>query len=245
VIRPAGKKTEPLALMACKAVMRAHLSGAAVAVFAVLLDHVNWQTFRCDPGLERICTLTDYSRSSVQAGTDQLVAHAFIRVALHGGSGGRNSYVFNWALIRELDEKKQAALHSRPSRPEMSGLPRPEVQTQTRVENPISKPEGAGAGIDRLSDPTVSKGQARRNASRDWRPAIQHPVGREAAREAALWRWDADLRNHNPELYQYVLGVISEEVISEITAAEMQRRGDGLRYILDHLQDLRRGTKHD
>ena len=76
--------------MACKVIMRARLSASAKAVGAVLLDHVNWRDFRCDPGIERLVLLTGYSRSNVQAGLQQLQDGGIIAIHVHGSRSGRN-----------------------------------------------------------------------------------------------------------------------------------------------------------
>ena len=105
-----AEKVEPLALMACKAVMRARVSAAAKAAFAVLIDHHNWRSGRCDPGLSRIAKLSGYSRDAVQTGIKQLAETGFIQVMTHGGGSDRNQYIFDWQHIRSLDSDAKVAM---------------------------------------------------------------------------------------------------------------------------------------
>ena len=239
---PTKPKTEPLKVIACKAIMRARLSGAANAVGAILLDHVNWGDFRCDPGIERLVGLTGYSRSNVQSGIDQLVAEGLLLVHVRGGRMGRNSYEFCWDAIRRRDDAMQVALFSGARRTRDQGEPRPEIRAQTRVLNPKSEPGGADDRLPPLSESDVSKGQARREKEKPWRGALQSASPREAAEAAALRRWNADLLarfKNDRSVYEAIVAAIDEVMQKEITAAEMRRHGDGIRYILEHLAEHR------
>lgn len=104
--------TEPLGLKACKAIMRARVSGAAKCVGAVLIDHVNWRdpNFRCDPGIDRLVKLTGFSRSNVQTGIQQLVGTGLLFIHVQAGRSGRNRYEFSWDEIRRRDAEMQEAL---------------------------------------------------------------------------------------------------------------------------------------
>jgi hypothetical protein len=238
---PTKPKTEPLKVIGCKVIMRARVSSGAKAVGAVLLDHVNWHDFRCDPGIERLADLTGYSRSNVQAGIDQLESDGLIVVHVRGGRSGRNSYEFCWDEIRRRDAAMQDALFSGARRTRDQGEARPEIRAQTRVLNPKGEP---GFASDRQTPPSKSngsKGQARKEKERPWRGALRSLSPGDAAEAAALRRWSADLLVHfkcDLAAYQAIVDAVDEDLQRKITAAEIQRHGAGLQYILDHRDEL-------
>lgn len=50
-----------------------------------LIEHFNRRTGRCDPGIERLAKLTNYSTRTVIRATRRLEAAALIRKVRHGG----------------------------------------------------------------------------------------------------------------------------------------------------------------
>ena len=65
------------------------------------------------------------------------------------------------------------------------------------------------------------------------------PPSAEVRRTAAERRWTKALHNHfssSSEVYGEVIGAIDQEMISAATAAEMDRRGAGIAYILEQLR---------
>ena len=120
--------------------MRARVSAAAKSAFAVLLDHHNWKTGRCDPGLDRIVRLAGYSRKATWLGLQQLEAAGIIEIATHGSRSNRNGYRFRWDVIRALDGRAKAALGSGRKRPhkgvENDHLGVVENDQQTRCNKP-------------------------------------------------------------------------------------------------------------
>lgn len=232
-------KPEPLGLMACKVVMRARVSSAAKAAGAVLLDHVNWTDFRCDPGIERIVKMAGYSRSNVQAGLQQLADDGIVTIRVHGSRMGRNSYDFCWDEIRRRDAAMQEALKSGSPPTRKQGGGDPESEAQTRVPNPKIEPVGQAR--------KNWEGVAHRLPATQARPP---PTARrsEAAETAAVRRWNGDLHKsfgQDPVTYAAIIAAIDAEIRDAATEAEIRKRGSGIATILEQLEDhgLTRGER--
>jgi hypothetical protein len=238
-------KTEPLGLIACKVIMRSKLSSSAKAVGAVLLDHVNWKSLRCDPGEERIAELTGYARSSVQSAIAQLRKEGFLVVDLHGGQFGKNQYTFAWDVIRDKD-RQHAARHRGRGSPEEPGLPRPESRAQTRSGNPIIEPVTSADSETAPERPDRRNGQPRQGRATTSglrtpnRPVSDRsPSRNDVAVSSAERRWTSHLMNllrPHPDECALVLDHIDEDLKQAATAAELARRGAGIHHLVRALQ---------
>lgn len=248
---------EPRALMFCKVVMRARINAAAKAVAAILLDHLNWKTGRCDPGLARIAGLSGYSRAAVQIGIDQLVGARLIRVIRHGGGSDRNRYQIDWANVRELDAAHCERLGYAPNRARQGMARRGrggvvendhggvvendhggvvENDHQTRR----SKPDEENTGVVTLPErgaAAPSKGQAGRGAfHRGQRPFLLPLAGGRGgasqgqAKARSESRYLADLIAKLPtsDARADAWAIVTEDLQSEIVAAERSAEGAGL-----------------
>lgn len=240
----ASEKTEPLALIASKAIMRMRVSTTAKTVAALLLDHVNWQDFRCDPGATRLARLGGHSRSNVQVAIKRLQEAGILNVRIHGGRFGTNQYDFNWDKLRESDAETQAALKRSDWSPRNPQPERSAVRAQTRSANPFEPEATANSGTT-LRSPRRRKEQAGGEPIAYSRVALhQQSVTvsrRDAAVAAAEGRWSQTLTNrlrNRPEILATALSAIDPTVSRAATEAEATRRGAGLRYILKHLQRL-------
>lgn len=238
-------KSEPLSLLACKVIMRSKVSSAAKAVGAVLLDHVNWKTYRCDPGEERIVVLSGYVRSTVQSAIAQLADEKILTVNIHGGRFGKNQYDFDWDMIREAD-CGQAARHRGRNQPEEPGMPRPETRAQTRSVNPFTEPVAQADSKKAPKQPDRGKGQAEqgRGTASHSHPARRRsstfgPSHSDVAAVSAERRWSADLLDrlrHDLDRYALAVERIDEDLRQAATVAEVRRRGDGVDCVLRGLQ---------
>lgn len=251
--RPSGEKTKPLALIACKAIMRSRVSSAAKAVAAELLDHVNWSDpgKRCDPSVERIAWRTGRSRSTVQSGLDQLQKDGVLVVHVHGGLFGRNQYDFSWDEILRRDAVAQSTRKTGPPRPGNRGVGSPDSRAQTRSDNPKIEPV-ATTNLDDIGKRHDPIGEREKGIIRAKKGKIapsrsppeknfdltQHAT---AALAAAERRWNHDLLgclSSDPVLYGTFVDAIDMEINEAATKAEMGHRGDGIEYLLEQLRHL-------
>lgn len=236
-------KREPLALIASKAIMRMPISSAAKSVAAVLLDHVRWTDFRCDPGMPRLAKLSGLSRSNTQVAIRRLEQAQLLTVQIHGGRFGTNQYDFNWALLRQSDAAMQVALNRRGDPPRLAVRGASPVGAQTRSSNPRSEPEQHGARTEAVARPDRRKGHAEEAVASVARsrppPNRVLPSRQELSESAAEARWSrrlTELLRSKPEVYGAVLQLIDASLSRRATEAERKRRGAGLRTIVVHLQ---------
>ncbi len=227
--------TEPLALMACKVVMRAGLPSSANAVASVLLDRYNWKSGRCDPGFASIAKLAGVSRSGVRKAIDALVGAKLIKVVTHGGGSGRNQYDFAWDEIRARDAAFQVAIGYAPNG--ARGMPQtghggvPQTGHQTRRTKPdeeTRRPEGTP---DSEAAPN-KKLQAERGAFANGQRSMLLPFSRgkglsrsDAAYNAIVLRLSAALRRDGLEAQT------TPNQLHEAAEAEQATPGSGLRVL--------------
>ena len=79
-----------------------NLSGATKAVAALIVDHFNIKTERCDPGLERLADKTGFTTRTVRRSLRALEAERLLKSLRYGGHNQTNAYQINWGLIRHL-----------------------------------------------------------------------------------------------------------------------------------------------
>src|SRR4051812_2174078 len=72
-------------------------------VGAVLIEHYNRETERCDPGIERVASLIGISTRTVMRCNERLVAAGLFRKIRHGGYGNRNQYEPIWIRFAEYE----------------------------------------------------------------------------------------------------------------------------------------------
>jgi hypothetical protein len=231
-------KKKPLGFITCKLIMRGRYPSAAKAAIGVLLDHVSWRTFRCDPSLSRVAWLSGYSLSNVQAGIKAVADDGILIVHRHGGRHGNNAYEFCWQEILRRDEEFQNTLHSGRGPTRKQGATVPDIREQTLFNNPNKEPERVGALSEPFPVSNVGKWQPRREIERNRILAFRSTSAGDAAQSSALRRWNDDLLNlyrQTPRAYA-LAELIDIAVADAATKAEMKRHGNGLRVILDHVR---------
>ncbi len=226
-------------LLALKALCIApRLSSNQRRVGAGLIEHYNRRTGQCDPGHGRLAKLFGIDKRTAIRATQGLVAHGLFEKIRHGGRSSRNFYVPVWSRFRDICAVWDAQLKNRRSAAatEMPLAGRQtchaasaDVVTQTYQSNlqletcdglPMKEKEVTTRSL------TASPPQAKSRRPLD------------SALTAAERRWNTDLHAHfssSPEIYGQVIGAINQELQSAATAAEMNRRGAGISYILEQL----------
>lgn len=249
----AGDEAPPAAVIACKAIMVAHLSSAAKAAAAAILEHLNWTNGRCDPGLHRIADVAGYSRSNVHAGITQLAEAGLLSVASYGSrSSHRNAYAFNWDELGRLYQVMALKLRPGPSRKQDGAQSRsqdsdlPEIRTQTLTTNPEIEPLVRNSS-SRAAQTQGNNRQAEKNEQRQRQLFLTHVVpggkadattGRQqaAANAAAEARWDRDLRQRlSLEAYGSAVEAITPALQQAATEAELRKRGSGFDLLVSEL----------
>ena len=86
-------------------------------VGALLIEHYNRESGRCDPGIERMSALLGLSTRTVMRAIKRLEAAGLFKKVRHGGYSHRNSYVPNWSrfagLLDAWNERLKLAANSR------------------------------------------------------------------------------------------------------------------------------------
>lgn len=88
------------------------LPAIARQVGALLLRHLNQQTGRCDPGIDRMATFLNCSRASIFRALDQLEKRKLIDRDRHAGTFRTNAYRPCWAVLRRCADQLDFALKS-------------------------------------------------------------------------------------------------------------------------------------
>jgi hypothetical protein len=238
--KPTGKP--PLGYIASKVIARARYSSAAKAAAIGLLDHVNWKTSRCDPSINRLVELLPFARSNIQSGLKAVEADGILIIHRHGGRSGRSSYEFNWDEIQRRDAEFQKALHSGRGTTRNQGAECSDIGAQTLSKNPNIEPGLLRAAAEPLSEPKASNGSARRDIVGRSPLIPRLPSSQQAAEAAALRRWNDDLLaclKDEPIVFEIIVELIDVDIQNAATEAELRRRGDGLRLILDYVRQIR------
>jgi len=226
------------------------LSGTEKRVAAALLDSFNRKTAQCDPGFGRLAGLLSISRRTVIRSINRIENAHFVRRIRHGGKSHRNSYVPNWTLFLDLEERwkrrmknyKAVDTEESLSCPQKCHLGGAEDGTQTSLINQFELTEGA-----KPKSKTANASVSKREAADRLRP---EPFVREgtrplqAATTAAERRWSTDLILQfasDPETHARIIGVIDADMQDKATQAELLRRGAGIALILRNVR-LQLGT---
>jgi DNA-binding transcriptional ArsR family regulator len=209
-------------------------------VGVILIEHYNRRTGRCDPGVERIATLSGLSPRTVMRATWRLEKAGLVRKIRHGGYSNRNRYEPNWQRFAELEAvwRNKLKQKSRSRGTQMS----PEtgqgghVDSDKRVTQTFISNQNQLTG----SNLNLNRGnQAGRFVPKENGSIPERSRSRNAAATAAERRWSGDLLQHfasTPAIYGDVVAAIDPEMQARATEVEMKRHGDGLRYILGRLR---------
>jgi hypothetical protein len=202
-------------------------------IAVALIEHFNRRTGRCDPGIERLSKLTNYSIRTVLRSTAHLQTLGLIGKVRHGGHANRNRYEPNWQKIAELgakwEERLRAGSRSRSAKlSPATGQPRPldgdSGVTQTYRDNLIKRTCQTALEGNRMAragrrDPSIPSSTA-------WRSAAERRVSQEIDR-----RFASDIA-----AYAQVIGAIDSSLMNAATEAEMKQRGSGIHLIIEHLR---------
>jgi hypothetical protein len=202
-------------------------------VGAILLEHFNRRTGRCDPGIERIAGLLGCCTRTVIRSTARLEKAGLFRKVRHGGYSNRNSYEPNWAQFaqHEVAWKGKLQQSSRLRRPELSHAAGHE--SHSPGDSPVTQTYSTNLHKQ------TSHGLPRRENRYRPRPDHLSQSSAHAARVQAERRWsDALLHRyaHQPVTYAEIIELIDPELSSAATAAELSRQGAGLRVIQQQLK---------
>jgi hypothetical protein len=233
--------TTPLeTLLAIKAIcLHRGLNSNERRVGAALIEHFNRRTGQCDPGIARLAKLLGLSQRTIVRSINGLSRYGLFMRIRHGGRLGRNFYVPLWSQFRMVcafwDQlmkngrlQEGTALSQEYSQGRPTGGVRPGNQTY----------------LNNLHTSTYY-GLSKQNHTDE--PGSAHKIAqfgqsgqsaREAAATAAERRWNTALHDrfsNTPELYGQVIEAIDETIQAAATAAEMNKQGAGIAYILEQL----------
>lgn len=206
-------------------------------VAAVLLEHYNRLTTRCDPGLERIAALIGVSTRTVIRSNKRLERAGLFRKVRHGGHGNCNSYEPAWTRF---------AQHEASWRKKMKG-----AEARVASVSPAAwqsghvRGDGAVTQTFRTNLPqrTCSKRQPEEakivgHLTQRAAPRIRNQSA-DAARSQAERRWSNDLHNKYgmmPVTYGQIIDAIDRAMQAAATECELKSRGAGLNYLLKQLK---------
>jgi hypothetical protein len=228
-------------------------------VASAIVDHFNNKTTQCDPSLDTLAVLLGIHRRTVIRAVNRLVSLKYFRRVRHGGKYHRNFYEPIWSRFREVEaewQRRRLAHSQRFCGKKVSPWQRqPEHRaggddvTQTTPTN-ISNETLPVRSIQNDLQGQSSSNALKRAAEKEQYSSIRHPnrqmfpvkqtSSREAAYDSAERRWNAELQKRylaTPDVYGEIIDKIDEAMKAAATEAEMQCRGNGVRYILKQLQD--------
>jgi DNA-binding MarR family transcriptional regulator len=217
-------------------------------VAAVLIEHFNRKTGRCDPGMERVARLAGVSKRTVIRSLSRLETAGLFRRDRHGGHANCNSYEPVWAGFAEI-ERAWNARFSEASRanglsPRSSGMSPASCQPSHL---------GSDSAVTQTCRTNLQKRTSEEGHSRkelvvprppDERWSAHRVRSGDAAEAAALRRWTDSLHqhfHHLPVTYGEIVEAITPKMADAATDAELRRRGAGIAYIA---AQLRLGSLH-
>lgn len=207
-------------------------------VGALLIEHYNRKTGRCDPGIERLSALLGLSTRTVIRSIKRLEAVGLFKKYRHGGYSHRNSYVPNWARFEELsaawDKRLKLASVSRSAKLSPSERHTSHVEPDSRVTQTYKANLHQQTYRDsRGSDEVSTSPKARRLIS----PICVNAS--DAASTAAERQWTRALHQRfasMPVTYGEIIERIDPDIREAATLAELNSRGAGLNHILRALR---------
>jgi len=195
-------------------------------VLALLIEHFNRKTERCDPGLDRISALLGVSSRTVIRSIHRLEAAGLLKKIRHGGFSHRNSYEPNWTRFFDFEriwnDRFRRSANTR----------RPQLTPSHRHPSHL---EG-----DRTVNQTFKANPHQQTYSDSRQGGLSTPpTSAEAAAVEAERRWTTALHQHfapMPTTYGEVIAAIDPSMRDAATNAELKRRGAGIGYIFRQLR---------
>jgi hypothetical protein len=207
-------------------------------VGAVLLEHFNRKTARCDPGLERVANLLGISVRTVIRCNHRLERAGLFRRIRHGSSfGNRNCYIPNWQRFAELEQAWRSQFNRRPNSSATKSSPALRQDCHLHRDSTVTQ-----TCITNLPKLTCSSGLPKKGSAAHSPTAPARVSGkpaRDAARDAADGRWLRDVGEKYqqfPTTYSELIEAITDQIQTRATDAELQRRGAGLIYVETQLK---------
>jgi hypothetical protein len=191
-------------------------------VLALVIEHFNRKTERCDPGLNRISALLGLCTRTAIRSIHRLEAAGLLKKIRHGGFSHRNRYEPNWLRFAEFERawNERFGRDSKARRAELS--PSPCHRGHLESDNPVNQ---------------TCKTNPHQQTYRDNRHRVRVPTlpsSRDAALVEAERRWTDELHRQfasKPMTYGEIIAQIDIGIRTAATTAEMKRRGAGLEYI--------------
>lgn len=186
------------------------------------MEHYNRKTEQCDPSVERLATMLGIGTASVQRATNELCseAHGMFKREHHGGRNRRSSYKPCWPKYAAIVADWEARMVSGEAPATVSKVIGSQYQnryldtirsdTLTQRRNPDKEP------LRRVTGKNRSSGSGR--------SGIAH--------EAATRRLQRQIADLEKPVKQ-AAWELDQEVWETAIAAEIRRRGSGLRMLLD------------
>jgi hypothetical protein len=208
-------------------------------VAAVLIEHFNRKTNRCDPGLLRIAGLLGISERTVIRSVKRLERSGLFRKVRHGGYGNRNSYEPVWLLFERYEQSWRARFAPNKSS-KVTGS-----SSKTRPACHLQDDSGVTQTYrtNNLHNETYSQGHPKNESKNTTTSASKNPQfgnrSMDAAMAQAERRWSNVLHEQfkaMPITYGELIEAITDDIRSAANAAEMQHRGDGVAYIFRQLK---------
>ena len=236
------------------ALLSAGLSHRALKVGQALIWHANAKSGRCDPSVARLAAETKLSTRSVQRAIGELEVAKVLRRARHSGGAFTNAYAFEWGGLRQKYQKwlsdhgLATATPDKTVTPPLTELSQTPDKTVTQIREEYKK--GIGEGGRSPSAPSRKRADASRlngfqgECRSKALPPLHFlakrngPPSATVAREKAHQRFDADARKHlSVEAYEDFVGRVDDETVKQAIAAEVKKRGAGLRLALRRLEE--------
>lgn len=210
-----------------KALTASGLSGVAMAVGSVLIEHYNLKTGRCDPAIAGVAAKANTSKRNAQRAVNDLVAAGLFTVAVNGGHAHANAYFPVWPRMVEL-----AAQMDQGATNLARGDDRSVVQNQRTKPDSDSLPVKAPRG----RKPDNVPGQRSMLLPMDGGRAVRVPQQGDVAVEAKRSILNKQLNEYlqafgKPIFVEGLTRSMSVDWAPAI-AAEMRRAGDGLPMLL-------------
>jgi predicted transcriptional regulator len=204
-------------------------------VAAVLIEHFNRRTGRCDPSIGRIAKLLSIHRRTVMRSIKHLESAGIIRTHRHGGHSNSNQYAPDWARFEAIVKDWQERFSGRTTATELSlsrgrecHLDGDRAVTQTYPSKNLPKIT-CSVGHPRKENRSIVDSQLRHP------PTLRTIGSSNAMRSAAERRWsDALLRKFSdqPVTYGDIIEAITTEIQNAATDAELRARGGGYAYVM-------------
>jgi hypothetical protein len=202
-----------------------------------LIEHFNRKTGRCDPGLGRIAALLGISKRTVIRSIHRLESVGLFKKTRHGGHFNRNSYEPIWPRFRAILALWDVRLRGTPSAKLTTMSPAARQDCHLGDDDPVTQTCTINLPKETYRGPPRKKGE-RAVLSTSAQPAVHGKRSRDAAESAAERRWTSRLHEQfvsKPVTYGEIIELITPELQSAATKAEMRRAGTGLEYVLKQL----------